>query len=149
LEIYSENLLKRFDVDTDTYASIAAVVLEGQVGSEGEASVVFVSDDRIRELNAQYRNVDGSTDVLSFAMSGDEMNRGVIGDVYISLETAERQAAEQGVPLNEEILRLMIHGLLHLTGHTHDGVDDTARMRAFEDDLMEAHLPSLDMKGPA
>jgi len=149
LEIYSENLLKKVDVDTDRYASIAAIVLEGQVGSEGEASVVFVSDERIRDLNRQYRDVDGPTDVLSFTMSDDELNRGVIGDVYISLETAERQAAEQGVPLDEELLRLMIHGLLHLAGHTHDGDDDTRRMRAFEDDLMEAHLPALNKKGPA
>lgn len=147
MEIYSENLLKKIDVDTDTYASIAAAVLKGQVGAEGEASVIFVSDERIRELNREYRRVDKPTDVLSFAMGDDGMNQGVIGDVYISLETAARQAREQNAPFEEELLRLMIHGLLHLVGHTHDGDEDTKRMRALEEDLMSAHLNSLNKKG--
>lgn len=148
MEIYSENLLKKFDVDTDTYASIAAAVLTEEHGAEGEASVVFVSDGKIRELNRDYRRIDRATDVLSFAMDDDEANRGVVGDVYISVETALAQAAEQGVPLEEELLRLMIHGLLHLVGHTHDGDDDTKRMRALEERHRNAHLAKLARKGP-
>jgi len=64
--------------------------------------------------------------VLSFSLEGTR-SRGVIGDVYISLETAEKQAKELDVPLEEELLRLLIHGLLHLAGHTHDGKEDAAR----------------------
>lgn len=143
MEVYSENLLRSVEVDTDTFRRSAEEILSSLVGDEGEASVVFVSDERIRELNRDYRKVDRPTDVLSFSTYEDDFSGGVIGDVYVSVETAGRQAGEQGVTLEEELLRLMIHGLLHLVGHTHDGEEDGARMRALEDELYERHLRRL------
>jgi probable rRNA maturation factor len=140
LEIYSENLLAGFEVDTQVYGKAAERILASLVGPDGEGSVVFVSDKKIRDLNRTYRGVDRATDVLTFALGGGRTNRGVLGDVYISLETAERQAREGAVPLEEELLRLMIHGLLHLVGHTHDGKEDSAVMRRLERKNMRNHL---------
>ncbi len=147
MEIYSENLLKNYDVATGLFAGVATKILTDLLGSDGEASVVFISDGRIRELNRTYRGVDRPTDVLSFAMDDDGMNRGVIGDVYISLDTAKRQAMERGVSFDEELLRLMIHGLLHLAGHTHDAEEDGARMRALEEKYIAVHGGTIEGKG--
>jgi len=137
LEIYSENLLTRVEIDTKVFRDAAAEILTSLVGPDGEASVVFVPDDKIHELNRVWRDVDRPTDVLSFSCVDDETSHGVIGDVYISLETAARQAKERGVPLVEELLRLMIHGLLHLVGHTHDGEEDGALMREQEEKFFD------------
>ncbi|MFH1681099.1 MAG: rRNA maturation RNase YbeY, partial [Candidatus Eisenbacteria bacterium] len=87
-----------------------------------------------------YRGVDRATDVLTFSLYGDALSRGVLGDVYISLETAKRRADRRGIPFEEEVLRLLVHGLLHLVGHTHGGATDTARMRELERGFMEEHL---------
>ncbi|MFH1277416.1 MAG: rRNA maturation RNase YbeY [Candidatus Eisenbacteria bacterium] len=139
MEVYSENLQRNVEVDTESFRGTAERILTSLVGPSGEASVVFVSDDRIRELNRDYRKIDLPTDVLSFSCYNDEMSGGVIGDVFISVETAGRQAAERGVSLEEELTRLMIHGLLHLVGHTHDGEEDGGRMRELEEKLYAAH----------
>lgn len=139
MEVYSENLQRSVEVDTESFRRTAERILTSLVGPSGEASVVFVSDERIRELNRDYRKIDRPTDVLSFSCYDDELSGGVIGDVYISVETARRQAGEQGVSLEEELLRLMIHGLLHLVGHTHDGEEDGRRMRELEEKLVAGH----------
>jgi len=140
LEIYSENLLTaKYSVPVPLFREMAEEILAGVRGGEGEAAVLFVSDARIRELNRSYRNADRATDVLSFCLDGEEHSGGVLGDVYISLETAERQAAERGETLAREILRLMIHGLLHLAGHTHDRSPEGEAMRALEERLFERY----------
>ncbi|NNE08507.1 MAG: rRNA maturation RNase YbeY [Gemmatimonadetes bacterium] len=144
MEITCENLLDKFAIDTESFRNIAAQVLGELADPEGEASVVFVSDERMRELNREYRNKDRTTDVLSFSFHDDPTSPGMIGDVYISLPTALRQAEERDMALEEELLRLMIHGLLHLVGHTHDAKEDTARMRAREHEFFDAHWPSLE-----
>lgn len=143
MEIYSENLLAEFEVDTRVFGETAEKILVSLLGAEGEASVVFVSDEKIRELNRTYRGVDRATDVLSFSLEGDAGSHGVIGDVYISLDTAEKQAKEFAVSLEEELLRLLIHGLLHLAGHTHDGKGDAARMRRLERLRMKEHIGAV------
>ncbi|MBN1825279.1 MAG: rRNA maturation RNase YbeY [Candidatus Eisenbacteria bacterium] len=140
MEIYSENLLnEKYRVDVALFRRLAEEILTEIHGAEGEAGLAFVSDDRIRELNRSYRNVDQPTDVLSFCFADEEYSGGVLGDVYISLETAERQAAEREETLARETLRLMIHGLLHLAGHTHDTEPDGGRMRALEERLFERY----------
>ena len=140
MEIYSENLLTgKYSVDVPLFRRLAEEILTEVRGPEGEAGLVFVSDERIRELNRSYRNIDRPTDVLSFCFIDEEHSGGVLGDVYLSLETAERQAAEQGETLPREVLRLMIHGLLHLAGHTHDRSPEGEKMRGLEERLFERY----------
>ena len=90
----------------------------------GQVQVVLTGDAEIRQLNAAFREVDRATDVLSFSY-GDQPpppdgEETVLGEVYVSLDRAAIQAAEQDVPVLEEVGRLMVHGLLHLAGHEHD-----------------------------
>ena len=90
----------------------------------------------------QYRGKNKPTDVLSFSLTeGDEEYYGPsLGDVIISLDTARKQAKRYGVSLSCEVLRLLVHGLLHLSGFDHEGVParEATRMRRRERRLYEA-----------
>ncbi len=92
-----------------------------------ELSVLLCDDAFIASLNQQYRGKEGPTDVLSFAMDDE-----VLGDVVVSLDTARRQAASLGHPVDVELRVLLVHGLLHLFGHDHEAPGDDARMAAEE-----------------
>ena len=99
---------------------------------DSELSLLFTDDKEIAELNKKYRDKSGPTDVLSFSQKeGEGVESNHLGDLVISLETAERQAEEYGVSFEEEILRLVIHGLLHLCGYEHEGVSEEEAERMF------------------
>ncbi len=83
----------------------------------------MTNDAHIRELNRIYRGTDTPTDVLAFPLSAEEALEGEpvpIGDVVISVETAERQAQEYGHDVQREVILLLVHGILHLLGYTDD-----------------------------
>jgi probable rRNA maturation factor len=82
----------------------------------GEISVTLLPDADIRALNEEYLSHDRPTDVLAFSLGEP---RRVVGDVYIGVEEAVRQATDLGVALDEELTRLAIHGVLHVLGHDH------------------------------
>lgn len=97
-------------------------------------TVAFVSDRMMRELNRRWRGKRGTTDVLSFPAEQDEFERAAVGamlgDVVISVERAERQAAEHGLEFEREVEQLILHGMLHLCGYDHE-LDD-GEMNALE-----------------
>ena len=97
-------------------AAQAAVRLKGQV------TVLLTTDAAIARLNGEFRGKKKATDVLSFPAAGVGA-AGMAGDLAVSVETARRQAAEQGHSLAVEIKVLVLHGLLHLAGFDHE-VDD-------------------------
>lgn len=113
-------------------------------------SLLLCSDAFIQPLNAEWRGKDAPTDVLSFSQREGEGARAddpVLGDLVISLDTAERQAAELGHAVESELRVLLVHGLLHLLGLDHERGEDEAReMEAREVELL-GHLgearPSL------
>ena len=87
-----------------------------------EVSVLLTNDSAIQSFNRQYRNTDTPTDVLAFAMreDGDEsMNPHLLGDVIISVPTAQRQAHAHNHSLDVEVANLTVHGVLHLLGYDH------------------------------
>lgn len=99
-------------------------VLEAEGCRAAEVSVALMSDPDVQELNRRWLDRDHPTDVIAFSLgeAGE-----VVGDVYIGYEQAERQAADHGVPLAEELVRLAVHGTLHVLGHDHpDGEERTA-----------------------
>ncbi|MCC6216172.1 MAG: rRNA maturation RNase YbeY [Polyangiaceae bacterium] len=101
------------------------------LGLEGaELSVTLVDDPRIRELNQRFRGKDRPTDVLSWPMddAGPEGAPRLLGDVVISLDTADRQARGRRRPLLDEVRFLLAHGLLHLVGHDHAEPEEKRRM---------------------
>jgi probable rRNA maturation factor len=105
-----------------------------------ELSLVLVDDNQIARLNQQYRKRAGPTDVLAFAMQEGEfagVSPQLLGDVVISVETAQRQAQEQGHNLMRELQILTVHGLLHLLGYDHTRPDEAERMRQKELSLLK------------
>jgi probable rRNA maturation factor len=106
---------------------------------EGELTLTFIGRDDIAELNAEYMDKLGPTDVLSFPMD-DEPLEGVptlLGDVVISPAVAHEQYVEHAGTLDDELALLVVHGVLHVLGHDHAEPDETAVMRACELDLLE------------
>jgi probable rRNA maturation factor len=85
----------------------------------GQVNVLLTTDAAIRKLNRQFRGLDKATDVLSFPAGAPPEHR-IAGDLAISMQTAMRQAAEQGHALLVEIKVLILHGLLHLAGYDHE-----------------------------
>ncbi|WP_263360033.1 rRNA maturation RNase YbeY [Acidicapsa ligni] len=88
------------------------------VGLKGEVTVLLTTDTGIRNLNRRFRKKNKATDVLSFPV--DDPRFGSAGDLAISVETASRQAAQQGHKLAVELRVLMLHGMLHLAGYDHE-----------------------------
>ncbi len=87
-----------------------------------EVSILFTGDPEIQKLNLEFRGIDHPTDVLSFPQEeGPSLPRAIIlGDVVVSLDTAQAQAKEHELSLHEEITLLLIHGILHLLGYDHE-----------------------------
>ena len=98
----------------------------------GCVHLVFTSDPSIRKLNARYRKQDRATDVLSFNVEPPSSPENIYGEIYISVTTARRQAREYRGTLTSELLRLFIHGLLHLYGYDHQTSAQRKRMQGRE-----------------
>ncbi len=102
-------------------------MLDALGSSKSSVTIAFVSDSKIRSLNQQFLGINKPTDVLSFP--GD-IETEELGDIAISVETAARQAEENGLTLHEEIAQLILHGLLHLSGYDHE--TDNGEMNRLE-----------------
>lgn len=127
-----------------------AVLVHENFEGSAEISVTFVDDEQIKELNKKHRDIDKSTDVLSFPLGEDgkydvnpETGAKILGDIVISMETAVRQAEEYGHPLQREVAFLTVHSMLHLLGYDHvNGGLEAVHMREKE----EAVLTQLGLK---
>ncbi len=92
--------------------------------NSGLVNISFVSDQIMRRLNKQYRKKDKTTDVLSFSEPEIPGVKRSWGDIFVSVAYVRGEAKRRAIPLEEEILRVVIHGMLHLMGYDH-ATDDT------------------------
>ena len=122
------NRQRKIKLDTKSWAEFAAKAADALGQKQSSATIAFVSDKTIRQLNRQFRGVDKATDVLSFP--ADDPNKTNLGDVAISVETATRQARENGLTFDQEVAQLILHGLLHLSGYNHE--TDNGEMNRLE-----------------
>jgi probable rRNA maturation factor len=117
----------------DRLLRLAQAMLSHVGESAAELGLTFIGDRRMRRLNHRFRNKDRATDVLAFATREARLPHGVdlsarlLGDVVISVPTAMRQAKEGRRSLDQELVALMIHGILHLCGYDHERSDSEAR----------------------
>ena len=107
---------RRLPLPSALVGRVVQRVLEGE-RRDGLVSVTFLGREAMRRMNAEHKGRNVPTDVLAFAMS-DGAGR-VVGDVYICPWVAEREARAHGVPVREELIRLLVHGTLHALGRTH------------------------------
>ncbi|MBT3387482.1 MAG: rRNA maturation RNase YbeY [Desulfobacula sp.] len=114
---------------TATLRQKAKLILNALDYKQHELSILICDDHYIRELNRNYRGVDKATNVLSFPMQegipdkeaeDSESYPKLLGDVVISTDTAQKEADEAGITLNERISQLLVHGILHLIGYDHE-----------------------------
>lgn len=109
------------------------------------ASVSFVTERQIQKLNRIFRKMDKPTDVLSFEpdtsshVAGEE-GRSYLGDIVVCATYAKREATRRGIALREELLRLMAHGVLHLSGYDHATAKEEEKMFALQERAVEAVL---------
>jgi probable rRNA maturation factor len=135
---------RRHRIDREAIAKLSREVLDHIGRRESTLTVIFIRDRAMRQLNRDYRGIDKPTDVLSFAyhesetFSEAEMEDAHLGDVVISVETAEKYAGEMGLSFDREIEHLVIHGALHLAGYDHE--TDNGEMKRIERKLRKELL---------
>lgn len=122
----------------------AALRAEGH--DDAELSVAFLDDAAITALNREYLDHDRPTDVISFALHGE--GEPPLGDVYVGVDQALRQAAELGVDPREELLRLAVHGTLHVLGWDHPEGEERLESGMFrrQEEILRT-LPAADVRG--
>ncbi|MDI9597701.1 MAG: rRNA maturation RNase YbeY [Atribacterota bacterium] len=116
-----------------------------EIKKNSEVSLPLTSDREIQYLNKVYRDKDTPTDVLSFSMSegldsftdNDEIDDFLLGDIVISIETAQRNAELAEISLMQEINILITHGLLHLLGYDHNSDEEFDKMKNEEDRILK------------
>ena len=105
----------------------------------GIINVIFVNDVYIQSLNKAYRKKDESTDVLSFNYQNDDNHESnLIGEIYISVETAKKQAPKYNNSFQEELNKLFVHGVLHIHGYDHENDGDYKKMFELEERVLSS-----------
>jgi pyridoxine 5-phosphate synthase len=147
-------VLIRSEADSATPVSLRHIEDLGlklltQAGLENvELSILLVDDQRMRELNRDYRKKDVPTNVLSFPMpdAGEAPGQIMLGDIVISVDTARREASQKNVTCHQRISRLMVHGFVHLLGFDHEkSAAEAERMLNEENKIMD-HLKQQERR---
>lgn len=136
-----DNFENNYEQDFTAIIEQALKTLE--IKDDVEVSCVLVDDERIHEINREYRHIDRSTDVISFAMEDNDqfyvegMPR-TLGDIFISVDHAKKQAEEYGHSLRREMCFLFTHGILHLLGYDHMTDEQEKEMFGLQDEILGA-----------
>ena len=119
LAIDISSSVRRLRVSRARVHEAAVAALEAGRVKNAMLSITFVGRAAISELNRRYLKHHGPTDVISFGLGRTGKRGAVVGDIYICPEVARDNAKRQGIPVGEEVLRLVVHGTLHVLGHDH------------------------------
>ncbi|WP_347067182.1 rRNA maturation RNase YbeY [Flavobacterium sp. WV_118_3] len=127
-----------FNYETDfaleneaTYEEWITAVIESENKQEGEINYIFCDDEYLHKINVEYLDHDTLTDIISFDYTvGNELH----GDIFVSVERVRDNAADFNVSFEEEMKRVMIHGILHYCGYKDKSEKDELLMRAKEDE---------------
>ena len=120
--------------DEQRYSNWISDIISSENKTEGEINYIFCDDDYLLEINQQYLNHDTLTDIISFDYSlGNEIN----GDIYISIERVKDNALDFNVDFEEELKRVLAHGVLHYCGYKDKTETDELLMRSKEDEKIK------------
>ena len=136
----------QINIDSDDINKKIETVMNNLDCLNQEVSILLTADADIRELNQQFRSIDQATDVLSFPQNAEEdppiPGELILGDIAVSLDTAQVQAKEHGLTFEEEIILLLIHGILHLLGYDHEiSEQEEEKMRSKTRELFNLVFP--------
>lgn len=120
--------------DESLFADWISEVISSEMKQEGEINYIFCDDDYLIEINRQYLNHDTLTDIISF-----DYSEGIVlqGDIFISIERVKDNAADFNVDFNDELKRVMAHGVLHYCGYKDKSESDEVLMRQKEEEKMK------------
>lgn len=124
-----------FVLDNETnFSNWLSEVISSELKNEGEINYIFCDDDYLLEINQQYLDHDTLTDIISFDYSvGNELH----GDIFISVERVRDNATDYNVSFEDELKRVMVHGLLHYCGYKDKSESDERLMREKEEEKMK------------
>ncbi|MCP4628098.1 MAG: rRNA maturation RNase YbeY [bacterium] len=141
MEVLIDNRQSRHKFSLKKIEQTVQVILNALDFPDGEISILLVDDPRIAALNQEYLNRPGPTNVIAFAMrEGDysHLTPHLLGDVVISMDTADREARDAGMSMEIRFNELLVHGILHLFSYDHENDDEEARrMEEKSRELME------------
>lgn len=113
------------------YSDWLSQVIASEARREGEVNYIFCDDEYLLQMNVQYLDHDTLTDIISFDYT---IGKEISGDIFISVERVKENAADYNVPFEEEMLRVMVHGMLHYCGYKDKTEEEEQVMRLKEDE---------------
>lgn len=127
------------EIETMVHETVAAALVHQEIADPAALTILLTDDKTLQQLNRDFRQIDASTDVLSF--SGGDVHPGsgllYLGDMAISVPYATRQASTEGHSLAAELQLLTVHGVLHLLGYDHMSPDKKAVMWAVQAEILQ------------
>jgi len=132
MKVQIENRQTRIKIDRKAIRNTVLKICRILDCLDKEISICFTDDENIKALNMQYLNRNKATNVLSFSLQEGEygnINPQMLGDVIISVETAQKDAASGNLTIEQELDFLLIHGILHLTGYNHENTTEKEAKR--------------------
>ena len=131
----SFNYESDFELDNETaYAEWLSKVIVSENKKEGDINYIFCDDEYLHKINVEYLQHDTLTDIISFDYSvGNELH----GDIFVSIERVVDNAKDFNVPFEEELKRVLVHGVLHYCGYKDKSEKDEALMRQKEEEKMQ------------
>ena len=133
---YEDGRWRKYKIDFERIANAAAV----KCAPGAEVSIILTNDQKIQQLNREYRKLDKPTNVLSFELGDDVL----LGDIYVSLDTVLREAADENISVVDHAAHMIVHGVLHLQGYDHIKNRDANKMEKMETKILQ----SLGIKNP-
>ena len=141
-----------YEVDEAEFAALAAFVLQKMhVSSSAELSIMFIDPEPMEELHVRWLGLEGPTDVMSFPMdelrpgtAEDPTEAGILGDIVLCPQVAEKQASAAGHSTTEEMLLLTVHDILHLLGYDHAEEEEKKVMFGLQRKLLLTFLAEKD-----
>ena len=139
--VFIKNISSDSRVKLSSLKKLAQKILK-DFDEKGDLNIILVSDSFMRRLNQRFTSRKGTTDVLSFSFKEDKntkAKRSLLGEVYISVNRARKQAHYYQATFDQELKRLVAHGILHLLGHEHKTKKDLEKMRKKEEGYIGSH----------
>ena len=140
IEVFNETT---FEIDIEEIKKLTDYLVKYMNVENAQFNVIFINNEKIREINKSYRGIDRETDVISFALEDEKTirveNERILGDIYISVEKAKMQAEEYGHSFKREICFLTTHGFLHLLGYDHMKKEDEEVMFKLQEEILDSY----------
>ncbi|MDY0131518.1 MAG: rRNA maturation RNase YbeY [Desulforegulaceae bacterium] len=127
MEILLQNRKNQSRITNQSLRKKTALILNALDCKDFEISIVITNDEDMRQINQKYRNIDKTTNVLSFPMDDESMiipGIKILGDLVISEDTALKEAQDARITLEQRVSQLLVHGILHLLGYDHETSDE-------------------------